>query len=87
MSENKTFWQKLKGWIDGDEIFIDADEYISTREIKERVPVKEDFHGTSPFQFHTVSYPVRCSNDCLYRGDADGSYGPAYVRGSQQCNQ
>lgn len=38
MEENKTFWQKLKSWIDGDEILIHADRYISTRERKERAP-------------------------------------------------
>ena len=37
MSENKSFWAKLKSWIDGDEVIINADEYISTRERKEKV--------------------------------------------------
>lgn len=36
MSENKTFWQKLKDWIDGNEILIDADHYIQTRKKPER---------------------------------------------------
>lgn len=34
MSENKTFWQRLKGWVDGEDIIIDADKYIKTREAK-----------------------------------------------------
>ena len=37
MSENKSFWSRLKGWIDGDEVIINADEYISTRESNDRV--------------------------------------------------
>ena len=32
LSEKKSFWQKLKAWIDGEEILINADKYISTRE-------------------------------------------------------
>lgn len=38
MSENKSFWQKLKNWIDGDETILHADQYISTRERKEITP-------------------------------------------------
>lgn len=38
MSENKSFWQKLKNWIDGDETILHADQYISTRERKEATP-------------------------------------------------
>lgn len=34
LSENKTFWQRLKGWVDGEDIIIDADKYIKTREAK-----------------------------------------------------
>nr|WP_294680348.1 hydrogen gas-evolving membrane-bound hydrogenase subunit E [uncultured Anaerotignum sp.] len=36
MKEEKSFWAKLKRWIDGDEILIDADEIIASREKKER---------------------------------------------------
>lgn len=56
MSENKSFWEKLKGWIDGDEILIDADKYISTRERKERVSFEK-----------TVSMERLRSNSTLYR--------------------
>ena len=37
MNENKSFWVRLKSWIDGDEAIINADEYISTRERKDKV--------------------------------------------------
>lgn len=56
MSENKSFWQRLKSWIDGDEILIDADHYISTRERKERVPMEK-----------AVSMERLRSNSTLYR--------------------
>ncbi|MCI5678557.1 MAG: hypothetical protein MR278_01010 [Bacteroidales bacterium] len=56
MSENKSFWQRLKNWIDGDEILIDADHYISTRERKERVPMEK-----------AVSMERLRSNSTLYR--------------------
>ncbi len=56
MSENKSFWQRLKSWIDGDEILIDADHYISTRERKERVPIEK-----------AVSMERLRSNSTLYR--------------------
>lgn len=56
MSENKSFWQRLKSWIDGDEILIDADKYISTRERKERVPLQK-----------AVSMEHLRSNSTLYR--------------------
>ena len=36
LDKNKTFWQKLKSWIDGEEILIDADHYISTRKKHEK---------------------------------------------------
>ena len=35
MKEEKSFWEKLKRWIDGDEILIDADEIIAGREKNE----------------------------------------------------
>lgn len=56
MSENKSFWQRLKNWIDGDEILIDADHYISTRERKERVPMEK-----------AVTMERLRSNSTLYR--------------------
>lgn len=56
MSENKSFWQRLKSWIDGDEILIDADKYISTRERKERVPMEK-----------AVTMERLRSNSTLYR--------------------
>ena len=37
MSEKKSFWARLKGWVDGDEVILNADEYISTREKKDEV--------------------------------------------------
>lgn len=56
MSENKSFWQRLRSWIDGDEILIDADKYISTRERKERVPMEK-----------AVTMERLRSNSTLYR--------------------
>lgn len=56
MSEKKSFWQRLKNWIDGDEILIDADHYISTRERKERVPMEK-----------AVTMERLRSNSTLYR--------------------
>lgn len=56
MSENKSFWQRLKSWIDGEEILIDADKYISTRERKERVSYEK-----------AVSMECLRSNSTLYR--------------------
>lgn len=56
MSENKSFWQRLKSWIDGEEILIDADKYISTRERKERVSYEK-----------AVSMERLRSNSTLYR--------------------
>ena len=56
MSENKSFWQRLKSWIDGDEVIIDADKYISTRERKERAPHEK-----------AVSMERIRSNSTLYR--------------------
>lgn len=56
MSENKSFWQRLRSWIDGDEILIDADHYISTKERKERVPIEK-----------AVSMERLRSNSTLYR--------------------
>ena len=35
MKEEKSFWEKLKRWIDGDEVLLDADEIIQKR--KKRV--------------------------------------------------
>lgn len=59
MSENKTFWQKLKSWIDGDEILIHADQYISTREIKERVPGERKFF-TERLRSNSTLYRILC---------------------------
>lgn len=56
MSENKSFWQKLKSWIDGDEVIIHADEYISARERKEKIPGKR----------HVSTEKIR-ANSTLYR--------------------
>ena len=57
MDANKTFWQRLKGWIDGDEVLIDADKYISTRERKEIAPGEKK----APVEH------VRSTNPTLYR--------------------
>ena len=35
MKEEKSFWEKLKRWIDGDEVLLDADKIISKKEKKE----------------------------------------------------
>ena len=57
MSDNRSFWQRLKGWIDGDEVIIDADKYISTRERKEIAPGEKRV---------SVEH-VRSNNPTLYR--------------------
>jgi len=59
MSENKSFWQRLKSWIDGDEILIDADRYISTREKKERAPQEKTFSMERLRSYSTV-YHILC---------------------------
>lgn len=56
MSEKLSFWQRLKRWIDGDEILIDADKYISTRERKEHIPLTK-----------AISVEHLCSNSTVYR--------------------
>ena len=28
MKEEKSFWEKLKRWIDGDEVLLDAEEFF-----------------------------------------------------------
>ena len=56
MSENKSFWQKLKNWIDGDETILHADQYISTRERKE----------ITPGERHVSAEKIR-SNSTLFR--------------------
>ncbi len=43
LNENKSFWEKLKSWIDGDSVLIDADKYISTRTKKELPNFREMF--------------------------------------------
>ena len=35
MKEEKSFWEKLERWIDGDEVLLDADKIISKK--KKRV--------------------------------------------------
>ena len=61
MSENKSFWARLKSWIDGDEVIINADQYISTRENKDRV-IGEKMLGEK----HASAERIR-SNSTLYR--------------------
>ena len=61
MSENKSFWAKLKSWIDGDEVIINADEYISTRERKDKV-IGEKMLGEK----HAPAEKLR-ANSTLYR--------------------
>ena len=61
MSENKSFWARLKSWIDGDEVIINADQYISTRENKDRV-IGEKMLGEK----HVSAERIR-SNSTLYR--------------------
>ena len=41
MKEEKSFWEKLKRWIDGDEVLLDADEIISKKEKKEFIYEKK----------------------------------------------
>ena len=64
MSENKSFWAKLKGWVDGDEVILNADEYISTREKKDDVPGENIFgekhHYGETFRSNTTLYRVLC---------------------------
>ena len=57
MSENKTFWQRLKGWVDGEDILIDADKYIKTREAKPEKVRQE----------HTVSVEMVRERKGIYR--------------------
>ena len=40
MSEKKASWARLKSWIDGDEVIIKAEDYISNRERKDKVNTK-----------------------------------------------
>ncbi|MBR6542615.1 MAG: hypothetical protein IKT73_05355, partial [Anaerotignum sp.] len=61
MSENKSFWAKLKSWVDGDEVIINADQYISTRENKDRV-IGEKSLGAN----HAPAERLR-ANSTLYR--------------------
>lgn len=61
MSENKSFWARLKSWIDGDEVIINSDQYISTRENKDRV-IGEKVLGEK----HASAERIR-SNSTLYR--------------------
>ena len=59
MSENKSFWQRLKSWIDGDEILIDADQYISTRERRERAP-NEKVVSMERLRSNSTLYHILC---------------------------
>ncbi len=43
MKEEKSFWEKLKRWIDGDEVLLDADEIISKKRKKSLFMKKEFF--------------------------------------------
>ena len=61
MSENKSFWARLKSWVDGDEVIINADEYISTRENKDKV-IGEKALGAN----HAPAETLR-ANSTLYR--------------------
>lgn len=56
LEEKKSFWQRLKAWIDGEEILINADKYITTREKPERP------HFEKPFSADNIR-----SNKKLYR--------------------
>ncbi|MDO4531050.1 MAG: hypothetical protein Q4C06_03640, partial [Bacillota bacterium] len=60
MSENKSFWVKLKGWVDGDEVIFDADEYIAGREKTDKV-LGEEFLGEKKNQMERIR-----SNSTLY---------------------
>ena len=48
MKEEKSFWEKLKRWIDGDEVLLDADEIISKKE-KKSLFWKKDFSRLETF--------------------------------------
>ena len=61
MSEKKSFWARLKGWVDGDEVLLNADEYIATRESEDEV-VGEKMFGEK----HANAENFR-SNYTLYR--------------------
>lgn len=56
VDKNKSFWQRLKSWIDGDDVFIDADRYIAAREEKEKEP-----------RLQHISIASLRSNSVLYR--------------------
>ncbi len=43
MNEKKSAWERLKAWINGDEVFIDADEIISHRDKSERISEERIF--------------------------------------------
>lgn len=38
MSEKKTFWEHLKAWVDGEEVILNADKYIATRQNTGKLP-------------------------------------------------
>ncbi len=59
LKENKTFWQRLKGWIDGEEILIDADQYISTRVKHEKEP-REKGNTMERLRSNTTLYRILC---------------------------
>lgn len=60
MSEKKSFWAKLKGWVDGDEVILNADEYIHTRQNKDKV-LGEELLGEKRNQMEKIR-----SNSTLY---------------------
>lgn len=59
MSEKLSFWQRLKCWIDGDEILIDADKYISTRERKEHMSLTKAI-SVEHLRSNSTVYRVLC---------------------------
>ena len=59
LNEKKTFWQKLKSWVDGDEILINADKYISTREKHEPKDWKKHFSAEN-IRSHENLYHFLC---------------------------
>ena len=64
MSEKKSFWAKLKGWVDGEEVILNADEYIATREREDEVVGEKMFgekHANAEnFRSNSRLYHVLC---------------------------
>ena len=87
MKEEKSFWEKLKRWIDGDEVLLDADEIISKKR-KKSLFMKKEF---SDWRHSLQCNPVLCAFRFRYGGIhcsyAACSYGAADVWRPEQHHQ